>query len=162
MVVACIVVSCREHRPPVRVSIGKAIRATRVAHVHINTSCACTQIWCPDCLFLRDLEPAGLHEAGVTHDHCLLMCLFMEAPRNQLCGMLTTYVMLMTFERVWAAGRFDVVVRGLFAVPQRTASSNSQQLTGHVFVPVGGTSVRNVPKRGGTFVAKKGYSPNLL
>ena len=49
--------------------------------------------------------------------------------------------MLITFERVWAVGRFDVG-RSLFVVPQQPRAEQSP--TGGVFEPVRGAPNRNV------------------
>ena len=68
--------------------------------------------------------------------------------------------MLVTFERVWAVGRFHVGrIRRLFVV-QHNHHKLEQLPTGDVCEPFRGTPNRNVPKRG-KIVPKRGTIPTL-
>ena len=62
--------------------------------------------------------------------------------------------MLITFERVWAVGRFDVG-RSLFVVPQQPRAGTVA--TGGVFETFRGTPHRNAPK--GVKQCQKGDFP---
>ena len=69
--------------------------------------------------------------------------------------------MLITFERVWAVGCFDVG-RGLFVVPQHTTTTSwNSRPKGVVFEPVRGTPIGNVPKSG-RIAPKKDFSNLVL
>ena len=109
----------------------------------------------PCYLYLRYLEPTGLHENGTrwelklttwTHHVSSWYAVITESGTKP-CGMLITCAdMLITFEWVWAVGCFNVG-RIVFSSCHNTTTPGARTVPNRrCFEPVRGSPVRNVPK----------------